>query len=376
MSDQPGNGGPFEAMNATMKRALETVAKLKNEEVEIATTPKDAVYRNGKVTMYHYRPLAPRELRTPVLITYGLIGRYTMLDLQPDRSVIRNLLERGIDVFVMDWGEPNRSDRWLRIDDYVEDYIDGAVRELCRLTGVDQVSLFGVCEGGVFACCYAALHPERIANLAVAVTPIDFHADREEDALELGYINRWARNLPSETIEAFIESYGQLPGFVQGMMFQEMTPAQTATKYNWSLPDALGGPEPAVLNFLRMEKWLSDRPHHPAEAAKQWMVELYRKNRLARNEFSIDGQPVRLRSLTMPILNVFARKDHIIPPATSRALGTLSGSPDYQELELSVGHIGTFVSRKANRLFSDTLATWLYAKQPNRPAFNLMSSQS
>ena len=69
-------------------RGTELFSKLRDEEVTIATTPKDEVWRQDKVTLHHYRPLAEKKVSTPVLIVYGLIGRYTMADLQEDRKSV------------------------------------------------------------------------------------------------------------------------------------------------------------------------------------------------------------------------------------------------------------------------------------------------
>ena len=93
--------------------------QLRDSDVEIATTPKDLVWRQDKVSLYHYQPLAEQRIRIPVLVCYGLIGRWTMTDLQEDRSLIRNLLGLGIDLYVVDWGNPSRADRWLTLDDYI-----------------------------------------------------------------------------------------------------------------------------------------------------------------------------------------------------------------------------------------------------------------
>ena len=76
--------------------------------------------------------------RTPVLLAYGLIGRYTMADLQPDRSLVRSLLSKGLDLWLIDWGQPGRTERWLTIDDYVDDYIDAAVDRISQETGHDR----------------------------------------------------------------------------------------------------------------------------------------------------------------------------------------------------------------------------------------------
>ena len=83
-----------------------------------------------------------------------------MLDLQPDRSVIRNLLLEGLDVYIIDWGSLNKSDRWLSFDDYIDSYLADCVDFITREHDVADLSLMGVCEGGVFAASYASLYPE------------------------------------------------------------------------------------------------------------------------------------------------------------------------------------------------------------------------
>ena len=100
-----------------------------------------------------------------------------------------------------------------------------------------------------------------------------------------------------------------------------MTPMRTLMKYNLDMLEVMDD-EKKLLNFLRMEKWIADRPHHPGEAAKQWLKDLYQDNKLVKN--AVHDQWARrsnLGNITMPVLNVFAKDDHIIPPATSQALG-------------------------------------------------------
>ena len=105
--------------------------------------------------------------------------------------------------------------------------------------------------------------------------------------------------------------------------------------------------EKKLLNFLRMEKWLADRPHHPGEAAKQWLKDLYQDNQLVKGEFGLGGRTVDLRKITMPVLNIFAKDDHIIPPKTHAGAGRLVGTKDYTRDRLPGGHVGVFVSGKS-----------------------------
>jgi poly[(R)-3-hydroxyalkanoate] polymerase subunit PhaC len=343
-------------------RGTELFSKLRDDEVRIATTPKEEVWRQDKVTLHHYRPLAEQKVSTPVLIVYGLIGRYTMADLQEDRSLVRNLLNLGIDLYVVDWGNPSRADRWLMLDDYIDGYLAECVRVISERHSIKKVSLLGICEGGVFTTCYAALLPDNVKALVLTITPIDFHGDTTENRLGHGFINIWTRSLQPQDIDRLIEAYGNLPGEFMGSVFSMMTPMRTLMKYNLDMLEVMDD-EKKFLNFLRMEKWIADRPHHPGEAAKQWLKDLYQDNKLINNAFTIDGQQVNLRNLTMPVLNVFAKDDHIIPPATSQALGAKVGTRDYTELALPGGHVGVFVGGKSQALLGSGIAKWLAERE-------------
>jgi polyhydroxyalkanoate synthase subunit PhaC len=334
------------------------LGEMRDEDVQIATTPKDLVWKSDKVSLYHYRPLAEKRIGVPALICYGLIGRWTMTDLQDDRSLVRNLLNLGLDLYVVDWGNPSRADRYLTLDDYITGYLDDCVAEIARRAGVEKVNLLGVCEGGVFTTAYAALYPEKVNTLVLTITPVDFHADMVENREGHGFINLWTRSLEPEDVDRLIEANGNLPGEFMGAVFNLMTPMRSMMKYNWDMLEVVDD-EKRLLNWLRMEKWIADRPDHPGEAAKQWLKDLYQQNKLVKSEWELDGRRVDLGRITMPVLNVYAKDDHIIPPATSRALGGKVHSSDYKELGLPGGHVGVFVGGKSQKLFAPAVAEFL-----------------
>jgi polyhydroxyalkanoate synthase len=143
-----------------------------------------------------------------------------------------------------------------------------------------------------------------------------------------------------------------------GAVFNLMTPMRSLLKYNLDLLEVVDDQQ-RLLNWLRMEKWIADRPDHPGEAARQWLKDLYQQNRLVRNALELDGRRVDLGRISMPVLNVYAKDDHIIPPATSQALGPCVGTTDYRELALPGGHIGVFVGGRAQSLFAPAVAAWL-----------------
>ncbi|MEO5693132.1 MAG: class III poly(R)-hydroxyalkanoic acid synthase subunit PhaC [Usitatibacter sp.] len=337
----------------------ELLDKTRDRDVQIATTPKREVWRQDKTVLYHYVPTAKtKSVKTPVLMVYGLIGRYTMADLQEDRSLVRNLLAQGVDLYVVDWGTPTRSDRWLTLEDYIDGYLAECVDFIRAKHRIPSVSLLGICEGGVFTTCYAAREPKKVKSLALTITPIDFHAVAKNSPPHHGLIGLWARSMSHADVDRLIEANGNLPGELMSFVFSMMTPVNALTKYNLGLFDVMDD-EKKLLNFLRMEKWLADRPDHPGEAAKQWLKDLYQDNQLVKGTFKLAGTKVDLKKVTMPVLNVFAQEDHIIPPHSSQALRKLIGTKNYTELPLPGGHVGVFVSGKSQGILGKSIFAWL-----------------
>lgn len=345
--------------NARIAKGAEAISRFDFSEVAVGASLKTEIFRTDKVTVHHYEPLVKGKPKTePVLIVYGLVGRYTMIDLQEDRSLVRNLLSRGVDLYVVDWGYPTRADQYLDFDDYVCHYLDECINAVCQQNGLDQISLFGICEGGTFTAMYAAMYPEKVHNLMLSITPIDFAADTEDKDPSHGFLNLWIRNLDNEDIEKLLDAFGNLPGELMGAVFSAMTPIRSMTKYNLDLLNAAADDD-KLMNFLRMEKWLADRPHHPGAAARQWLIDLYKENKLVKGEFELAGEKVDLANITMPVLNIFAEHDHIIPPPCSAALGRYVGSDDYTDLCLPAGHVGIYVSSKLQGIVGDQITDWL-----------------
>jgi polyhydroxyalkanoate synthase subunit PhaC len=224
--------------------------------------------------------------------------------------------------------------------------------------GAPRVGLLGICEGGVFSLAYAALEPDRVQHVVLTITPLDFHAGDDDEDSQQGFINLWTRSLTAEDVDRMIEVWGVLPGEFMSAVFSMMTPIRSLSKYNIDLLD-VADDEAKLLNFLRMEKWLADRPHHPGEAAKQWLKDLYQENKLINSSWELGGRQVDLKNVTMPVLNIYAEADHIIPPPTVRALKGKLGTADYTELGLRGGHIGMFVSSKSQGIVGQGIVDWL-----------------
>jgi poly[(R)-3-hydroxyalkanoate] polymerase subunit PhaC len=351
----------YSAAQEKIARGAKLLSELKRSDIEISLTPKDEIWRNDSVVLYRYRPEVERPLAVPVLIAYALIGRYQMIDLEFERSFVRKLLAQGLDVYVIDWGLPKRYQRWHGIDDYVNGYLDDCVDAVREKSGASAINLLGICQGGVFCLCYAALHPEKVKNLIVTVTPVDFHADVGSTERGSGYVNRWMRASREEDVDRMIDAWGNYPGGMMGFAFLLMNPIDNITKYSSELVGIVGDEE-KLKGFLRMERWIADRPDHPGEVLRNWLRDLYMGNRLVKNELRLGAKRVDLRNVTMPVLNVYAQEDVIVPPACSRALKGRCGTSDDTEIEVPGGHIGTFVGNKAQKILGPAITDWLKAR--------------
>ena len=338
-------------------KAVGALSEIRDADVQVATTPREEIHHIGGKTLYRIVGAGPRRVATPVLVVYAMVGRWTVLDLQDDRSFLRNLSDGGCDVYVLDWGNPTPADRFDDFSDMIDVYLDGFVDAICDRHEIDKVNLLGICQGGVLSLCYAALHPERVRNLVTCVTPVDFHADVEDEKLDRGFMNVWTRNLSPSDIDLLIDTIGNVPGEVGGALFSLMTPMRSLAKYNLTLME-VGQDRDKLMNFLRMEKWLSDRPAHTAESARQWLKDLYQENRLARGDLVIGGRPVDLSAVAMPVLNIYSETDHIIPAPASKAMRGRVGSHDYTEAPTKGGHIGIFCSRSQQEL-REQIIGWL-----------------
>jgi polyhydroxyalkanoate synthase subunit PhaC len=308
---------------------------------------KDEVWRSGKLRLYRYRSISGIPSAVPLLIVYALVNRPYMMDLEPDRSLIRGLLSRGVDVYLIDWGYPDGADRFTTLEDYLEGQLVSCVDEILKVRGLDALNLLGVCQGGVFSLCFSALHPERVRNLITMVTPVDFHTSAD-------LLSKWARKID---IEGWV-GQGNVSGDVLNQLFLALMPFRLSQQ---KYADLLRGkPDRArIENFMRVERWIYDSPDQAGAAFREFVVWFYQQNRFVHGGLEIGGRSVDLRSLELPILNLIGTRDHLVPPASSAALRGLARSRDFTTLELDLGHIGMYVSARAQRQVPPAIADWL-----------------
>jgi polyhydroxyalkanoate synthase len=318
----------------------------KVDKIDVATAPKELVWQEDKVRLFRYKN-ENVTCETPIVISYALVNRFDMMDLQPDRSLIRKLLSLGMDIYVIDWGYPTRNDRYLSLNDYVNNYIDGSIDFVRQTHKIDKVNLLGVCQGGTMSLMYAALHPQKVQNLVTLVTPVDF-------SISDGLLFKWSRHLD---IDKIVDSYGGLvPGDFLNFAFDMLKPTAKMKKTQ-AIPDMFDNPD-KLMNFLRMEYWVADSPDQAGECFRQFIKDLYQQNKLIKGELEIGGKKINLKNITMPILTIYATEDHLVPPSSTKPLNDLVGSKDKTLYEFPGGHIGVFVGARSQKELGPTIAKW------------------
>lgn len=336
----------FTNMSSKLLKSYETLKQI--DEVEIATTPKTSVYSEDKLNLYHYDRDTDATYKTPVLIVYALVNTYKMLDIQPDRSYIKNLLAAGLDVYLIDWGFPKKGDQFISMDDYVNGYINNCVDFIRKKNRVEKINILSICQGGTLSVIYSSLYPNKVKNLVTHVTPIDFSGND-------GLLFRWSKDMDFDLlVEA---NHGLVPGGFLNEGFDMLKPMMKVQKQQ-ALTNVLDDKD-KLLNFLRMEKWISESPDQTGECFRQFMKELYQQNKLVKGELELGGKRVNLKNLTAPLLNIYATEDHLVPPSATIPLNDLVGSKDKELYSFKGGHIGVFVGSKSQKELAPAVTSWL-----------------
>lgn len=337
-----------EAESAQKKMGKAADVLLGDLKTDIATTPYEVVYQQDRVKLKHYKPIKQKKVKTPLLLIYALINRETMLDLSPGRSVVENFLQQGVDLYMIDWGYPTRKDRFLGIDDHVNVYINDIVDFIRERENVPKINLMGICMGGTFSVMFSALHPEKVLNLITTVTPTRFDIDT-------GLLNLWMRKVP---VDQLINTFGNIPGDMLNLGFLMLNPARLMIDKYVGFYELLDDKQ-FVENFIRMEKWIFDSPDVPGETFREFIKDCFQDNLLIQNKMVVGGKRVDLKKLTMPLLNIYGKFDHLVPPEACEQLTEKVGSKDTEDICLKTGHIGIYVSSKCQREFVPKITQWL-----------------
>ena len=318
------------------------------DEIKLETTPYDVVYEEDNIRLLHYKPLTTKQSRIPLIISYAIINRYHILDIHPKKSWVKNLLEQGIDVYMLDWGTPSNIDKYLDFDDYVNSYLHNSIEFVKQEADIENVSLQGYCTGGTIAAAYTSLHPENVKNFVATAPVIDGWKDTT-------VISNLAKHID---IDKMVDTVGNMPPEFMYYCFSILKPFEQGIEKYINFFKNIEN-ENFVDNFLRIEKWLGDTPPIPGELFRQWIKDIYQENLLIQNKMYIGGKQISLKKIDMPIFTQVAVGDHLVSPECSMPLHYAVGSEDKTLKIYPTGHVGMIASSFSQKRVLPELSQWL-----------------
>ncbi|MFO8109198.1 MAG: class III poly(R)-hydroxyalkanoic acid synthase subunit PhaC [Thermoplasmata archaeon] len=326
-------------------------------EVKVGQTPADVIFKDDFVELLHYKNPGTEEERPPLLMVYALINQPYILDLQSGRSVVESLLKSGIDVYMINWGNPDDRHQFLTLDDYVNYFIDVCVDKVRKDSDRDAVHILGYCMGGTMSVMYTGLHPEKVKTLTLMAAGIDFSDDE-------GMLSFWA-NKEYFDAEKVAEAFGTCPGKFLDGAYQWLDPIGNMYSKFQNFSRNVDN-EKFVKMFFRMEKWIHDDKDIPGPTFAKFVKELYQENKLVNNKFRLGGKLVDLKNITLPVLTLVGDYDTLVPPKTSLSFNHKVSSEDTMVMRAPVGHIGLSVSSKTHKGMWNDVAEWI--KERDLPA--------
>lgn len=299
------------------------------------------LWQQGSTRLLDYRPAGG----APVLVVPSLINRAYVLDLAPDKSLLRFLAGEGLRPLLVDWGKPGAVERGFDLTRYIVDRLEAAAAVAAGLGA--PVAVLGYCMGGLLALALAERCAGRVGALALLATPWDFHAERAGQARLLGEL--------AEPLAQAFAGLGEVPVDVLQALFAALDPLLALRKFSRfaALPE--GGAE--ARDFVAVEDWLNDGVPLALPVARECLSGWYGANAPGRGRWRVAGRPVRPERVGAPSLVVVPAHDRIVPPRTAEAAADLL--PRAERLMPPLGHIGMMVAREAPDAVWRPLAAFL-----------------
>ncbi len=330
----------------------------------IGTTKGSVVYRNKMMELIQYAPTTDKVHKTPLIIFPPWINKFYILDLKPQNSLIKWIVDQGYTLFVVSWKNPDASYADTGIEDYVEQGYLAAIEEVKSISGEKQVNAIGYCIAGTTLNMTLALLKKRgdksIKSATFFTTLTDFS--------EQGEFTPFLQDDFVDAIERQVDQDGILDSYFMSRTFSFLRSKDLI--YGPAVRSYMMGETPPAFDLLY---WNGDATNLPGKMAKQYLRGLCQGDALASGTFELMGERLSLKDVTIPVCAVACETDHIAAWTDSFRGITKLGSRDKTFLLSESGHIAGIVNPPSKKKYghytnakvSGSAADWLKAADFN-----------
>ena len=347
---------PLEALRGEFERMLQRnirgLGYFASPAPVVGVTPKDTLVAQGPWRLYHYHPRVDEVYRVPVVLVMATTNRGYIFDMVPGQSLVEFLLDRGYDVYMVDWEAPRPEDRGLTLANYVIDFVGGSIERIKADSGEPDVSVLGYCMGGVLSVLWSALQREQgPKNLAVFTTPVNFKA--------MTMFQAWSDKRYFD-VDRLVDTLGMAPADMLYASFDMLRPGARIAG-NIRLADNLWNDD-FVKAHRMFDRWSSDMLPLAGEYFRETTKKLVWDNALMDGTMTVAGRKVDLGAITCPFLHATAEHDHIVTTEASAPLIEMVGSTDKEQVVLKGGHVSLIGGPNAVKRLWPKIDQWLGEK--------------